>query len=355
MSLDLNTLHNDMLAAISNRYQKTAGFPAYDFTMAFALAVLSLYQDLLLAEAHLDVDNLTGIDLDEYIKQHRGLVRKYATYAEATLRVTMGGGTVRAGDLFSTASGVEFYAISDGVYEVGDTFTVRAYVAGERGNVEAETILYMPVTIAGIAGIINDAPAAGGLDAESDDAFRDRFYDDLQNPNNGCNQQAYVQWALSVAGVGRVRIFPQALGANTVEVCIVDANMEPAASSIIQAVQDLIDPNNNGDGAGEAPIGAVCTVTTAEALPIAISASVTPADGYDLSAVSESIEEAVTDYLREIAFKKGTTYLSYAQVGSRIAAADGVMDYSNLTINSGASNIPLGDRQTPVLGSVVLV
>lgn len=352
MSRDLNTLHKDMLASISNRYQKTVGFPAYDFTLAFALAVLSLDQDLLLAEAHLDVDNLTGIDLDEYIKQHRGLVRKYATYAEATLRVTMGGGTIHAGDLFSTASGVEFYAISDGSYEVGDTFTVRAYVAGERGNVDAETIAYMPVTIAGIAGIINDAPASGGLDAESDDAFRDRFYDDLQNPNNGCNQQAYVQWALSVAGVGWVRIFPQALGANTVEVCIVDANMEPAASSIIQAVQALIDPNNNGDGAGEAPIGAVCTVTTAAALSISVSASVTPFDGYDLATVTENIRADLTAYLREIAFKKDVTYLSYAQVGSRIAHADGVMDYSGLLMNGGTLNVPLGDRETPVLGEV---
>lgn len=352
MSLDLNTLHKDMLASISNRYQKTTGFPAYDFTLAFALAVLSLDQDLLLAEAHLDVDNLTGIDLDEYIKQHRGLTRKYATYAEATLRVTMGSGTIQAGDLFSTASGVEFYAISDGFYEVGDTFTVRAYVAGERGNVDAETISYMPVTIAGIAGIINDAPASGGLDAESDDAFRDRFYDDLQNPNNGCNQQAYVQLALSVAGVGRVRIFPQALGANTVEVCIVDANMEPAAASIIQAVQTLIDPNNNGDGAGEAPIGAVCTVTTAAALSISVSASVTPFDGYDLATVTENIRADLTAYLREIAFKKDVTYLSYAQVGSRIAHADGVMDYSGLLMNGGTLNVPLGDRQTPVLGEV---
>ena len=353
MSLDLNTLHKDMLASISNRYQKTTGFPAYDFTLAFALAVLSLDQDLLLAEAHLDVDNLTGIDLDEYIKQHRGLTRKYATYAEATLRVTVGGGDIHAGDLFSTASGVEFYAIEDGTYQVGDTFKVRAYVAGESGNVEAGEIVYMPITLAGIAGVINDAPSEGGLESESDQAFRDRFYDDLQNPNNGCNQQAYVQWALSVAGVGRVRIFPQALGANTVEVCIVDANMEPAASSIIQEVQTLIDPNNNGDGAGEAPIGAVCTVTTAAALSISVSASVTPFDGYDLSAVTENIRTELTAYLRRIAFKE-FPYLSYAQVGRRIASAEGVMDYSGLLMNGGTINVPLGDRQTPVLGEVAV-
>ena len=53
-----------MLNAISDRYQKTTGFPAYDFTRAFALAVLSLDGDIELAEANLDVDNLTGVALD---------------------------------------------------------------------------------------------------------------------------------------------------------------------------------------------------------------------------------------------------------------------------------------------------
>lgn len=354
MSLDLIELHKEMLAEIPKRYQKTVGFPAYDFTRAMALAVMSLDNDITLAEHHLDVDNLTGVDLDEYIKQHRGLVRKYATCAEATLRVTVGGGDIHAGDLFSTASGVEFYAIEDGTYQVGDTFNVRAYIAGENGNVEAGEIVYMPITLAGIAGIINDAPSEGGLESESDQAFRDRFYDDLQNPNNGCNQQAYVQWALSVAGVGRVRIFPQALGANTVEVCIVDANMEPAASYIIQDVQTLIDPNNNGDGAGEAPIGAVCTVTTARELSVNVSATVTAFDGFTLDDVKANIEGNLTDYFRSIAFGKGVTYLSIAQVGSRIALSEGVRDYKDLTLNGGTLNVPLGVRETPVLGIVVI-
>lgn len=354
MSLDLNEVHQDMLSAISEKYQKTAGFPAYDFTAAFALAVLSLDADISAAEAHTDVDNLTGVDLDEYIKQHRGMFRKYGTYAEATLRVTAGAGTIQAGDLFSTESGVEFYAISGGTYAVGGAFTVRAYEAGSSGNVGAGTITYMPVTIAGIGGVTNDAPASGGYDAESDDAFRDRFYDDLQNPNNGGNQQAYISLALSVSGVGRAKVFPQAKGANTVEVCIVDAHMEPAGTSLIQQVQALIDPNKNGDGEGSAPIGSACTVTTAASMAVSISASVTLAEGYSLPTVQASAASDLRDYLREIAFKKETTYLSYAQISSRLSAVDGVLDHTGLLVNGGTSNISLGGRQTPVLGEVAL-
>ena len=354
MSLDLDQVHQDMLAAIPDRYQKTVGFPAYDLTLAFALAVLSLDGDVSAAEAHLNVDNLTGVDLDEFVKQHRGLSRKYATYATAVLRVVTGSGTIQAGDLFSTSSGVEFYAISDGTYAAGDTFTVRAYVAGDSGNVGPGTITYMPVTIAGIAAVINDQAASGGYNAESDDDFRDRYYADLQEPNNGNNQQAYTGWAMSIPGVGRAKLFPQAFGANTIEICIVDANMEPAGSSLIHQVQAYIDPNQNGDGAGEAAMGAACTVTTAETLTISISASVILADGYDLETVTAAVAANLTAYLREIAFKKDTTYLSYSQVGTRINKTDGVFDHSALMINGSAGNVEIGDRQTPVLWEVTL-
>ena len=79
MSLDLNQVHQDMLSKISNKYQKTAGFPAYDFTAAFSLAILSLDADISIAEAHTFVDNLTGVGWDECIKCRRGMFRRYGT------------------------------------------------------------------------------------------------------------------------------------------------------------------------------------------------------------------------------------------------------------------------------------
>lgn len=341
MSLELEQIHEDMLNAIHDRYQKTLGFPAYDFTRAFALAVLSLDGDVEVAERRLNVENLTGQELDIFIFQHRGLSRRYATYATATLRVVMGSGAIQAGALFSTASGVEFYATTDGTYTEGDTFPVRAYLAGESGNVEANTITYMPVAISGIAAVTNDE-------------LRERYYNDLRNPNNGGNQQAYIAWALSVPGVGRVRIFPQALGANTVEVCIVDSTMEAADEALIQQVQALIDPNHNGDGAGEAPIGAVATVTTATEVPISVSATIVLAEEADLGTVQTAVEANLTEYLREIAFDEGTTYVSYAQLSSVVSGSAGVLDQSDLQVNGGTENIPLTNRQTPVLGEVVL-
>lgn len=350
MSLDLETVHQAMLGEIDDRYQKTIGFPAYDFTRAFALAVLSLDGDIDAAVRHTNVDNLTGVELDDYIKQRRGLYRKYATYAEAVIRVVTGSGTIHPGDLFSTISGVEFYATEDKDVVMGDTVPIRAYLAGYAGNVAAGTIQYMPVTIAGIAAVTNDAAAVGGYDAETDDAFRDRYYADLAQPNNGANRQAYFIWATSVDGVGAAKIFPQALGANTVEVCVLGADMAPASPSTIAAVQALIDPNKNGDGNGAAPIGAVCTVTTGTVKTINVSCTITVAGGYDKSTVTASITQALKAYLAGVAFD--TSYVSYAKLSNVVNDTEGVLDYENLKINCGASNVALGDRETPQLGTV---
>ena len=66
MSYDVDTVHGEILGNISDTYQKTVGFPTYDLTRAFALAIQSLGDDLLTAEAAADVDNMTGDALTKW-------------------------------------------------------------------------------------------------------------------------------------------------------------------------------------------------------------------------------------------------------------------------------------------------
>lgn len=351
MSYDIETIHNEMLAVIDDKYQKSPGFPAWDFTRAFALACLSLAEDIEIAESHLNVENLTGVELETFISQHRGIYRRYATCAETDLRIVSGSDTIdiQIGDLFSTESGVQFEATEDLTCTVGDTFPVQAVAGGESGNVAAGTITLMPVTIAGLGEVTNDQAATGGYEEETDDEYRERYYNDLKNPSNGSNQQAYVNWATSIAGVGRAKIFPQAFGDNTVEVCIIDTDMEPASAGLIADVQEAIDPNENGDGAGLAPIGAAATVTTATSLSVPVSATLYLAEGTTLNEAKAEIEVLLTAYLRSIAFQQ--SYVSYAQVGKIIATADGVLDYASLRIDGDVANMDIASHETPVLGT----
>lgn len=343
---DVNAIHREMLDELDSTYQRTPGFPAFDFTRAFALGLASLEDDVAAAEARLDPENLTGEDLERYVWQHRAVERKQAAYASGVLRVTAGAGHISAGALFATASGVQFMAEDDVDVETGDTFAVSAVEPGSAGNAAAGTVIAMPVTIQGIGGIVNDAAFSGGYDEESDEELRARYYEVLQRPANGGNVYQYEQWAKSVEGVGRAVVIPTPRGANTVDVYLVDSNGDPAPAELVAEVQALLDPNHNGDGMGEAPIGAVCTVQAAEAVTLDFSMAITA--GGDPSA---EIEEALDQLVRKTAL--AGTSLRYADVVAAILV-EGVEDYSIIRINGRTGTIAFGATEAPVLGEVTV-
>ena len=190
MSYDLDTLHNEMLSGIPDSYQKTVGFPTYDLTRAFALAVASLSGDLDAARAATDVDNLAGDELTRWCYQRKGVTRRAATYAAGEVTIVTGTGTVTAGDLFESQAGVQFAAVETKDVADGDAVAVRAVIAGASGNVAAGTVTTMPVTIPGISVVTNPAAITGGYDAESDDALRERYYIALQAPESSANAAA---------------------------------------------------------------------------------------------------------------------------------------------------------------------
>lgn len=342
--LELEQLHQDMLDAISNRYQKTAGFPAYDFTRAFALAIMSLASDIEAAEAHLNVDNLSGAELDEFIRQRRAMERKYAAFAQTLLRVQAGEGDIHAGDLFSTASGVEFQAITDGHYRVGETFTVRAVIAGASGNVPVNSITYMPVTIPGIGAVSNTSgPGKGGADAETDEAFRERYYQSLRNPANGANAQSYIEWATSVPGVGRAVVMRSPHYNNTVDLYIINSDMEAASGVLVQRVKEVIDPVS-GDGSGLAPLGINVMVGAAWNESVGISLHVDAKEGYTINEVKLAVQQRLDEHLKSIALKEFT--IRYNKIAEIVSDTPGVLDYSNLRINNGTNNVTLQDEHS---------
>ena len=232
----------------------------------------------------------------------------------------------------------------------GDTVAVEAVIPGISGNVAANTVTKMPVTLSGIAVVTNEKAMTGGYDEETDEALRERYYNDLTIVQNGANANSYAKWALDVSGVGRVKVFPLANGANTVEVCVIGSDMRPAATSLVKAVQDYIDPGITGSGAGVAPMGAYCTVTTATAKSINITCVATLMPRYSQATVLANIKAKITAYLQSVAFTG--TYVSYAKVADAVMDAEGVSDYASLKVNGGIDNVSVGAREVAVLGTV---
>lgn len=347
----MSDILDTMLAAMPDSYQKTIGFPTYDILAAAGIRMAVTEELLEETRRKLDPANLTGAELDAYIYPRTGQLRNAATKAVGVLTVT-GTGTVAAGDLFESGGGVQFAATETVTVNGTASVAIQCTQAGAVGNLPAGSITMMPVQIAGIVSVSNSDTTHDGYDAETDEAYYNRFLVRLRTPPTSGNVYHYLSWALEVSGVGAAQIYPLGHGANTVDVVLVDTNGQPASSTLVKAVQDHIDPGSQGLGEGEAPIGAYCYVSAAEGVSLALSLTVTPISGAVQSEVTQAISDAVAAYLKSIAFRQN--YVSYAQIAAAILAVRGVQDFAGLTVNGSTANVSVDDRQVAILGEVTV-
>ena len=352
----IDEIEQEMLNNISDDYVKDVGTFTRDLIRTFAIQSHKFEGKLQEYFKKLDVYNLSGEELTRFVEQRKGLHRKKANPSKGILTVE-GTGNIKVGDLFETESGNRFKATKDAAISGIKEIEIEAIEAGKNGNVGANTIKLMPVTIQGITKVTNKAPTIDGYDEETDDSLRERYLIEIQKPATSGNRYHYMQWGREVVGVGDVRVFPLWNGNNTVQMVIIDDNKVVANEELINRVQEYVDPkgHNNetwGTGAGQAPIGAYCTVSTATAKTINIQCTLILEKGYELDIIRPLVEEEIKRYLKSIAFKKNT--VSYALLSSWILSIDGVQEWTTFTINGSQENIPIGEKEVAVLGSVNL-
>ena len=176
--------------------------------------------------------------------------------------------------------------------------------------------------------------------------MRARYYEDLQLPIVSGNKNHYRKWALEVSGVKDAKVKSLWNGDNTVKVIILDENTLIAGNELIEEVQNYIDPLDKwGEGAGEAPCGAYCTVATAIQKDITVSATIELKTGYDFETVKTNIENSLNEYFKQIAFDEDLI-VSYAQISNHILQATGVKDHAGMLVNGDTDNIRLQDTTT---------
>lgn len=263
------------------------------------------------------------------------------------------GYVLQAGFLGATDSGVRFETMEDLTLSAtgNGIVEIMAMEMGAAGNVEAHKITVIINPNPDVFSITNVTPTKDGRDRETDLAFRERILQRKQNPGTSGNKADYLRWSREVPGVGAARVFPLWAGPKTVKVVIADAEKLPASANLVAEVQAYIDPDP-GLGEGQAPIGAVVTVSAAVAKTINIAAKVALVSGYALQDVIEAFRLKVEDWRKKAAFE--VSYISQAVLGALLLGTDGVLDYSSLTLNGAGANIALTDEEVPLLGTVNL-
>lgn len=271
----------------------------------------------------------------EYLEmraEEHGIFRKNAIKAIGKVTVS-GNGIVPLGSIFQTKTGISFKTTKAATISKSGDIPVECTTAGTVGNVAAKTITKIPMSIPGISSVMNAAAMHDGFNEEDDDSLFNRLLFKVRQPATSGNKNEYLQWANSVAGVGKAIVKPLWNGNGTVKVLITDANGDPASSDLQSKVAAYIESVR--------PIGA--TVTVAAPIIFAVKVAIKPLDSKNASATA--IQTVVNNYFGSHQFDN--IRITCAMIGKMILedSACGVEDYESLTINGSATMVAVTDDQ----------
>lgn len=355
----VDDIHNRMIKSAPDKINTIQGEPFWNDTRP-AAEEIARFKNNALKNILLSRFPQTAVDDDlDACGEEDGVPRKGAEYAIQLIQIEGSEGTLIEKDrIVCTAATQDEQSIEFKIEEdvtIDDTGKVivnaTCTVAGAIGNVALGKIKIMAKSMAGIKAISNIEIAKKGVDIEDDEPYRERILDYVRNPGTSGNVNHYRQWALSVAGIGAVKVFPLWNGNGTVKVVIADTQMKSVTQALMDKVKEYID-ENNGTGDGMAPIGATLNVTSAVEKEVNINAKIIIAKGYTLEQVQSAFNSNLTEYLRTLAFN--LTYVSLAQIGNILLNTVGVIDYSDLKINNITSNLELADEEIAIAGSIEL-
>ena len=364
-------LRQEMLDRVPDTYDKrdTAPIPTAISPAAYALAGFYLSLDQVQRAAFVQTAVGDGLDMLAVI----GGLTRYP--ASAAVRLGIFNTAVPIGARFSTINGTNSinFAVTAAatVSEPEEGFTyyqLTAETAGTIGNEYTGPILPI-TTIPGLTSAQITDILVPGDDTETDDAFRERLIEALNNRPFGGNIADYRQNVLAIDGVGGVQVYPTWNGGGTVKLSVLGADFLPASPTLVENVQNAIDPPpNQGLGLGLAPIGAKVTVAAPTELTVNVSATLMLAAGYAIGQVREEVEQAIEAYLLSVRQEWDTntssTAVSYAadvyvaRITAAIVGVTGVVNATNVQLNGGTADLILTEtgetQQVPVIGTVTL-
>lgn len=315
------------------------------------------------------IQTATGQALD-YLAVIAGLTRYPAS---AAVRLGIFDMAVPIGSRYSTINGADSINFQATAATTGETegdyyFQLTAETPGSIGNEYTGPIL--PITaIPGLNSAQITDILVPGDDEESDEDFRARIIEALNDRPFGGNIASYRTYIMDIDGVGAVQVYPTWNGGGTVKCSVLGADFLPASPTLVENVQNAVDPPpNQGLGLGTAPIGAQVTVVAPEELTVNVSATLQLASGYAIGQVQTPIQQAIENYMlsvrQEWATPVNTTSVEYqanvyvARITAAIVGVPGVVNATNVQLNGGTADLILTEtgatQQVPITGTVTL-
>ena len=242
--------------------------------------------------------------------------------------------------------------ISDGIYKL------KCETAGYDGNTESGTLIPIDY-IEGLETATLTEVLVPGEDEEDTEHLRQRYFDSLDSQAFGGNVTDYKEKVNSLDGVGGVKVYPVWNGGGTVKLVLINSDYEKPSDVLIDNVQTAIDPTQNqGIGAGIAPIGHIVTVIGCDTTTVNISTKITFQDGWDWDAIKPYVENAVDEYFKELASDwadSDNLIVRISQIETRLLNLTGILDIADTTLNGDAHNLTIDADNIPVRGEITNV
>ncbi len=382
-----------MLSRVSDKFDKREGSMIFDTHSPTALELQLLYVELnrLIAEAY--GDSASREYLIRRCKE-RGIAPYEATHAILKGEFTPTNIDV-TGRRFNIGS-MNFIVtekIADGEYQV------QCESSGMIGNQQLGTMIPIDY-IEGLQTAELTEVLIPGEDEEDTEDLRNRYFDSFNEKAFGGNIRDYLEKTNAIPGVGSTKVtrawnndlrpaemipstvvqtwyntikttlsgepatwletvFNAAVNkklttGGTVLLTILNSDFGIASDTLIQTVQQTIDPDENaGEGYGVAPIGHIVKVESAKTKTVTVKTNLTFDIGYSWSNLQNSINDIISNYLLEL--RKSWADSPYlvvriSQMETRLLGIKGIVDIGNTQINGASDNLTLGKFEVPVFG-----
>ena len=237
------------------------------------------------------------------------------------------------------------YVLPSGV--VSADLPVVCKTSGSLGNVLAGTITVIAASLPGVDQVNNANPLSNGADAESDQAFRNRFQSYLASRSRATltavqNAIANVQQGLDVAIEENTAPAGTALvGAFLV---IVDDGTGYPSSELLSTVATAVDSVR--------PIGTTFAVIPPQVLTVNVSLTAALTSAAAASLVIPSIQNYVALYLNSLPIGKGASVTRVAQ--NAYLAGSGIDNITGIELNGSSADIAVPSGTVIKAGQVVV-
>ncbi len=307
-----------------------------------------------------------GADLDSWMNDY-GLARLQSVPAKGVVtfgRFTPGstalipvGALVRTGDgskSFRVVGGsansawnvaLNGYVLSSGI--ASTDVPVEAVVAGSAGNVQVGTIALLATALPGVDTVTNAAPLTGGLDAESDIAFRTRFANYIATRAEATT--AAVEYAVTSIQQGLVVSISENVDTQGNYrpgnfVVTVDDGTGSPPDSLLDTCSAAIDAVR--------PIGSTYSVQRPMVLPANVSLTVSVEAGFVKSQLQPLVMAALIDYINALPIGAPMPFTKLAQVA--YGASPRVINVSSVAVNGGTVDLLPGPSGVVKAGTITV-